>query len=174
MIETKIAGVFVEKRTIHRDLRGGFSEVWEPGSSEPLCQANLSTNHDAFTLRGMHFQAAPHEQGKLVTCVRGRAYDVALDLRPASPTYLQWHGEELAEDSGLILHVPKGCAHGFLTLEPQTSILYFTTAAYAPASGRTIRWDDPVADIRWPLPPGTMPVLNPRDAEAADYVPSEN
>lgn len=170
MTKTKIAGVLVEKRTIHRDLRGGFSELWEPASSEALSQANLSSNLEAFTLRGMHYQEAPHEQGKLVTCVSGQAYDVALDLRPASPTYLQWHGELLSENSGIVLHVPKGCAHGFLTLEPRTSVLYFTTAAYAPASGRTFRWDDPAASILWPLPPETSPVLNPRDAEAPNFI----
>jgi len=109
----------------------------------------------------MHYQAVPHAETKLVRCTRGAIWDVCLDLRPDSPTYRQWHAETLSEDNGLALVLPEGCAHGHLTLEPETEVFYMISAPYVAEAGRGVRWDDPVFGIAWPFDPV---VINERDA----------
>ena len=127
-------------------------------------QDNQSLSATKGTLRGLHFQSPPHAQDKLVRCGRGRLWDVAVDIRHGSPTFGRWHGEELSAGNGRQLLVPKGFLHGFVTLEPDTEILYKCTDVYAPACDGAVRWDDPDLAIDWPLQ--GAPVLSAKDAAA--------
>ena len=133
------------------------------GIAATFVQDNHSLSRPAHTLRGLHFQTPPHGQAKLVRCVRGRIFDVAVDLRRGSPTYGQWVGAELTADNGRQLFVPVGFAHGFLTLEPDTEVMYKCSALYAPAHDAGVRWDDPAIGIAWPLPAGVAPELSAKD-----------
>ena len=139
------------------DDRGFFSETWnaaawrEVGIDVSFVQDNHSLSRSRGTLRGLHFQAAPAAQAKLVRVTRGSAFDVAVDLRPGSPTYRQWAGVTLSAATWNQLFVPEGFAHGFLTLEDDTEVQYKASAAYAPAHDRAIRFDDPAIGIDWPL-----------------------
>jgi dTDP-4-dehydrorhamnose 3,5-epimerase len=160
--------------TRHGDHRGFFSETWNrprlaaAGIDLDFVQDNQSLSAARGTLRGLHFQSPPHAQDKLVRCGRGRLWDVAVDIRRGSPTYGQWHGEELSAENGRQLLVPKGFLHGFVTLEPDTEILYKCTDVYAPACDGAVRWNDPDLAIAWPadaLPDGA-PVLSGKDAAA--------
>ena len=128
-------------------------------------QACLGT-HNAGTLRGMHFQTSPFAEAKFVRCVRGAIFDVAVDLRPASKTYLQWIGETLSEENGLGLYIGPGLAHGFQTLREDTDVLYQITPAYTPGYAAGIRWDDPAFKISWPSP---TPFMSERDAAYPDW-----
>ena len=169
--ETKIPGVFVVGLQRLEDERGSFARSWcrrefaEHGLDDALVQCNISFNFKKGTLRGMHFQAAPHLEGKLVRCTRGALFDVALDLRPSSPAFLQWYGSELTPDNGRMLFIPKGCAHGFLTLADNTEIFYQMTEYYYPDGARGVRWNDPLFGIVWPAPVTTM---SPRDRDYPD------
>ncbi|MBC8081690.1 MAG: dTDP-4-dehydrorhamnose 3,5-epimerase [Hymenobacter sp.] len=146
----------VERRT---DERGFFARSWcedefaAHGISMPPLQANLSSNPLRGTLRGMHYQLAPHEETKLVRCTRGAIYDVIVDLRAESPTYGQWLGIELTADSFRMLFVPARFAHGFITLTDHTDVGYQVSAKYAPGAERGLRWNDPAIGIQWPLVP---------------------
>jgi dTDP-4-dehydrorhamnose 3,5-epimerase len=158
-IATEIGGAWIIDPTPHQDNRGRFFRTWcmqefqEHGLSFVPVQANMGLSTEKGTVRGMHFQAAPAVEAKLVRCTRGRMFDVVLDLRANSPTFLKWHGVELTPENGRMLLVPENCAHGYQTLEPNTEMSYMTTAFYAPASVRGARHDDPAFAIRWPLPP---------------------
>ena len=152
------------------DARGFFSESWNrarlqaAGLDLPdFVQDNHSFSRAAGTVRGLHFQAPPHAQGKLVRCGRGRIFDVAVDIRQGSPTYGAWHGEELSFENGRQLWIPAGFLHGFLTLEDDCEILYKCTAPYAPEADGAVRWDS--AGIAWPLA-GLAPILSEKDAKA--------
>ena len=164
---TKIPGCVVVRPERHVDDRGHFARTWDgavlaaAGLNGAVAQCSVSYNHERGTLRGMHYQAAPHEEAKLVRCTRGAVFDVCLDLRPRSPTFRQWHGETLTADDGAALYVPEGCAHGFLTLEDATEVFYTISAPYAPEAGRGVRYDDPAFGIDWP---GRVRVIHPRDA----------
>ena len=155
--ETNISGAWEVGLNPLGDDRGFFARAWcrEEFAAKvitaELSQANLSFSQQAGTVRGMHFQRVPHEEMKAVRCLRGKAFDVVLDLRPDSPTYCQWHGEELSADNCRMLVVPEGCAHGFQTLEDETEIFYLVSETYAPNSEDGVRWDDPAFDIKWPL-----------------------
>jgi len=129
-------------------------------------QTSLSCNPHVGTLRGMHFQAAPHAEAKLVRVTRGRVFDVALDLRPDSPTHKQWVAEELSADNLMALYIPEGVAHGFLTLEADTDVLYQIAPGYRPGHDAGVRWDDPAFGIAWPEPPQ---LISARDAGYPDY-----
>jgi dTDP-4-dehydrorhamnose 3,5-epimerase len=131
-------------------------------------QANVAWNARKGTLRGMHYQRAPHEEAKLVRCTRGAIFDVAIDLRPGSRTFKKWVGFELSEENRLIQYVPRGCAHGYLTLRDDTSVCYEVSQAYAPSHAAGVRWDDPAFSIRWPIAPTC---LAPRDAGYEDFDP---
>ena len=139
------------------DDRGFFSETWnavrlaEAGITTHFVQDNHSLSVEKGTLRGLHFQAPPSAQAKLVRVSRGSAFDVAVDLRPASPTYRQWQGVILSAAEWNQLLVPEGFAHGFLTLEPNTEVQYKASAPYDPAADRAIRFDDPAIGVEWPL-----------------------
>jgi dTDP-4-dehydrorhamnose 3,5-epimerase len=173
-LETKVDGAFLIEPEPIADERGLFARTWcreefeEHGLNPGLAQANVSFNHRKGTLRGMHYQAAPHQEAKLVRCTQGAVFDVALDLRPASPTYLAWFGAELDAGNRAMLYVPEGCAHGFLTLADATEVAYQMSAPYAPAAARGVRWDDPAFAIEWP---GEVLVINQRDASYPDVEP---
>lgn len=151
----------------HGDPRGWFTEVYSVpafaamGIHCTFVQDNHSLSVPAFTLRGLHFQAPPRAQDKLVRCVRGRIWDVTVDVRAGSPTFGQWVGAELSADNGHQLFVPVGFAHGFLTLEPDCEVAYKCSDTYAPDCDGGLRWD--TAGIEWPLPAGTAPELSDKD-----------
>ena len=164
---TPIPDCFVVRPERHADARGYFARTWAPdelaahGLSATVAQCSTSFSARRGTLRGMHFQADPHAEAKLVRCTRGGIWDVCLDLRPQSPTYRRWHAETLTEANGVALYIPEGCAHGHLTLEPDTEVFYMISAPYVAEAGRGVRWDDPAFGIDWPFAPT---VLNERDA----------
>jgi dTDP-4-dehydrorhamnose 3,5-epimerase len=126
----------------------------------------VSFNVRAGTLRGLHYQAAPHEEAKLVRCTRGRAFDVAVDLRPSSPTFRRWTSVVLSPDEHTALYLPRGCAHGFLTLEDATELVYQISPAFVADAARGVRWDDPAFGVRWPSAPT---VISERDASFDDF-----
>ena len=165
---TKLDGVMVLTPARHGDARGFFSESWnkarlaEAGLTPEFVQDNHSMSAAAGTLRGLHFQAPPHAQGKLVRAGRGRLWDVVVDIRRGAPTYGQHLGIELSFENGRQLWVPPGFAHGFVTLEPDTEICYKCTDYYAPAADGGIRWDS--CGIDWPL--AGDPILSGKDAAA--------
>lgn len=168
--------VLVEPRRFGDD-RGWFMETYkrsdfvEHGIPHDFPQDNHSRSAEVHTLRGLHYQLPPHAQGKLVRCPRGRLFDVAADLRQGSPSYGRWVAAELSAANGRMLWVPPGFAHGVLTLEPDSEIMYKVTAEYAPDHERAIRWDDPDLGIDWPA---TDPVLNERDASAPTLKEAEH
>ena len=153
---TKIAGVWLIEMERHEDERGWFARSWcaeefaARGLNSQLAQCSVSFNKKKGTLRGMHWQAAPHAEAKLVRCTRGAIYDVALDLRPDSQTYRRWFATELTADNGRALYIPEGCAHGFQTLADDSEVFYQIAGAYHATSSRGVRWDDPVFGITWP------------------------
>jgi dTDP-4-dehydrorhamnose 3,5-epimerase len=169
---TAIPGVVVVDIEPRGDERGAFARLHCPeefaAAGHPFvpAQTSLSRNPRAFTLRGMHHQPAPHAEVKLVRCVRGRIFDVAIDLRPGSPTHRQWTAAELSAADARALLVPEGVAHGFLTLEPDTDVLYQISPAYQPGHEAGVRWDDPAFGIEWPAAPA---LISPRDAGYPDY-----
>ena len=152
------------------DHRGFFAETYsrqnyiELGVDDEFVQDNHSLSRDVETLRGLHFQAPPHAQGKLVRCGRGAIFDVAVDIRRGSLTYGQWVGYELSADNGHQLYVPVGFAHGFVTLEPNSEIVYKCSDYYAPYTEGALRWDDSDIGINWPLK--GSPILSVKDAIA--------
>lgn len=153
------------------DERGWFSESYnckrfgELGIFGNFVQDNHSLSKPAGTLRGLHFQTPPHGQAKLVRCIAGAIYDVAVDVRRGSPTYGHYAGAELSAHNGLQLHIPVGFAHGFLTLLPDTEVVYKVTDYYAPDNDGGLRWDDPDIAIQWPMPPHLPPTLSGKDAK---------
>lgn len=170
--EAAIPGVFLVGIEPASDDRGFFARLQCPeefarhGLAFSPAQTSLSRNIAAGTLRGMHFQAAPMAETKLVRVVRGAAFDVVVDLRPHSPTFRRWVGYELSARNGQAMFIPEGIAHGFLTLEPDTDVLYQIAPAYTPGHDRGVRWDDPAFGIEWPRRPE---VISARDAAYADF-----
>lgn len=170
--ETAIAGVVVVDIAPRSDERGAFARLHCPddfaAAGHPFspAQTSLSRNPTALTLRGMHYQPAPHAETKLVRAVRGRIFDVAVDLRPQSPTHGRWTAAELSAENARALLIPEGVAHGFLTLEPDTDVLYQISPIYRPGHEAGVRWDDPAFGIDWPAAPA---LISPRDASYADY-----
>ncbi|MFQ6546498.1 dTDP-4-dehydrorhamnose 3,5-epimerase [Aestuariibius sp. 2305UL40-4] len=168
--KTALEGVLLLEPRRFGDVRGFFSESWnarvmaENGIEIAFVQDNHSLSAKAGTVRGLHYQAPPHAQAKLVRCGRGRLYDVAVDIRDGSPTFGHWVGYELSFENGLQLLVPEGFAHGFVTLEEDTEIVYKCSDFYAPESDRGIRWDDPEIGIDWPWTGEAL--LSDKDAAA--------
>jgi dTDP-4-dehydrorhamnose 3,5-epimerase len=168
---TRLAGLFLVTPDRFDDERGSFSRLWAAGDFSAagldvrIAQRSISTNRRAGTVRGMHWQAAPHEEVKLVRCPRGAVYDVAVDLRPGSPTWGEWEGFELSPANGAMLYIPAGFAHGFQALADDTEVEYQISAGYAPHAARGCRWDDPKVRVRWPLP---VTVISARDAGYPD------
>ena len=164
--ETPLPGAFVIEPERFEDERGFFARTWcrrefaERGLSTELAQCNTSFNTRQGTLRGMHFQVAPHAETKLVRCTRGAIYDVIIDLRPDSPAYRRWFAVELTAANLRQLYIPTGFAHGFQTLVDGSEVFYQISEFYHPDSVRGVRWDDPAFGIVWPLP---VSVISPRD-----------
>lgn len=172
--DTSIPGVKLITPQRFSDERGYFSSTWaantfaDAGLDTPMVQRNVSFNTHQHTLRGMHFQRDPHAEVKLVSCLVGAIYDVAIDLRPASPTYCRWVGAELSADAGSMLYIPAGFAHGYLTLTGDTLVEYLVSTYYAPQAAGGVRWDDPAFGIRWPAAPSC---INDRDNAYRDLQP---
>ncbi len=171
---TEIPGVAIVDLDKLLDERGFFARSFSTGEfadhGVPIeaAQCNVSVNRLRGTLRGMHYQAAPKPDPKLVRCTRGTMYDVAVDLRPESPMYCRWVGVELDAATHRALFIPAGCAHGFLTLTDDVEVLYVMGAAYDPALARGVRWDDPAFAIAWPCPPTA---ISERDRGYPDFAP---
>jgi dTDP-4-dehydrorhamnose 3,5-epimerase len=159
---TKLPGVMLIEATPQRDERGAFARVYCPeefksaGIAFQLVQISVSSNLKRHTLRGLHWQNPPYAEPKVVRAVRGRAYDVVVDLRPDSPAYRQWINVTLDADQKNAVFIPEGCAHGFMTLVDETDILYQMGIAYAPGQARGARWNDPAFAIDWPAAPAVM------------------
>lgn len=155
--QTFVAGVWVIDPSPLEDDRGRFFRAWcsrefaEQGISFLPVQANMGFSVRKATVRGMHFQEAPALEAKLVRCTRGSMFDVALDLRPDSPTYRKWFGSELSAENGRLMYVPERCAHGYQTMEDRTEMYYMTSQFYTPSAARGARFDDPAFNIQWPL-----------------------
>lgn len=169
---TSLDGVIILTPRRHGDHRGFFSESYsrkllhEQGVDIDFVQDNHSLSAVTGTIRGLHFQAPPHAQDKLVRCGRGALLDVAVDIRHGSPTYGKWTSVELSFENGRQLLVPRGFAHGFVTLLPDTEIVYKCSDYYAPETEGAIRWDDPGIGIQWELAPGSVPIISDKDAVA--------
>lgn len=171
-LETKLPGVFEIHIDSKPDERGFFARTWcqrefeSQGLNSKLVQCSLSFNRHRGTLRGMHYQAAPHAEAKLVRCNRGAIYDVVLDLRTNSPTFTDWLAVVLNAEKRNMIYVPEGCAHGFLTLENDCEITYQMSEFYDAESGRGVRWNDPAFQIKWPA---RVEVISDRDRTYPDF-----
>jgi len=158
IVETPIAGLSIVKTTPFQDARGAFArffcanELAAVLGGRQIVQINHSRTDAAGAVRGLHYQQPPHAEMKLIRCLKGRVWDVAVDLRRGSATFLRWHALELNPGNALMLVIPEGCAHGFQVLEPGSELLYLHTAAYAPAAEGGVRYDDPRLGVAWPLP----------------------
>jgi dTDP-4-dehydrorhamnose 3,5-epimerase len=164
---TPVEGVVVVEVEKIRDDRGFFARAWcrdefaQHGLTADWAQVNVGRSDRAGTLRGMHYQREPHAEAKLVRCTAGAVYDVALDLRPSSPSFRKWMGVELDAREHTMLYIPEGCAHGYQTLRDGSEIVYFTSCAYARDAATGVRWDDPAFGIQWPAP---VTVISSQDA----------
>jgi dTDP-4-dehydrorhamnose 3,5-epimerase len=171
-VETPLQGAYIVEPERFEDERGFFARTWcqrefaAHGLDSDLVQCNISFNHQKGTLRGMHFQVPPHAEAKLVRCTNGGIYDVIVDLRPASESYLQWMAVELTAENRKALYIPKGFAHGFQTLAEATEIFYQMSEFYAPDYARGFRWNDPLFKIDWPE---AITVISGRDQGYADF-----
>ena len=159
-IETPLPGAWVIEPEEIEDERGWFARTFdaeefrERGLNPDVVQCNSSFNHRAGTLRGMHYQAGAHGESKLVRCVRGTIFDVAVDMCPDSSTYRHWHGVKLSAENRLAFYIPAGLAHGFQTLEDDTEVHYLMGNPYVPEAAKGVRWDDPAFGIQWPVVEG--------------------
>jgi dTDP-4-dehydrorhamnose 3,5-epimerase len=173
-VSTPLPGAWVIELDRFSDERGWFARTYDAeefqrhGLDPVVAQCNASFTAARDTLRGMHYQAEPHGESKLVRCVRGAIFDVAVDLRPDSPTFCRWHGVRLAQDSDLAFYMPAGLAHGFQTLSDDCEVLYQMGHSYVPDAGRGVRWDDPAFAIEWPAPHGER-VMSERDRAYPDF-----
>lgn len=174
-LETKLAGVWLIEPELFRDARGAFrrtycsSEFAAHGMSSTAVQGNVSENPHDGTLRGFHFQAPPYGEAKTLMCFTGSLYDIVVDLRPASSTFLEWISVEISAIDRRMLHVPAGCANAWLTTAPDTSVHYYMSEAYRPEADRGFRFNDPAFDFRWPRLPA---VISERDASFPDFDPA--
>ena len=165
-IETPLKGAYIIELEPIEDERGFFArsfckeEFKRHGIEFEVAQCNISYNKKKGTLRGMHYQAPPHEEGKLVSCIKGAICDVIIDLRPDSPTYCKWFAVELTAKNYKMLYVPKGFAHGFQTLEDNTVVFYQMSEFYHPECARGVRWNDPAFGIEWPI---SNPIMSEKD-----------
>ena len=174
LCELAVAGAYVYEPERIEDERGFFARTFsaaefaERGLESGVAECSLAHNHTAGTLRGLHYQTSPYGETKLVRCTRGVVYDVVVDLRPDSPTCLRWDSVELTAENRLVLYVPAGCAHGYLTLADGAELLYQMSQAHVPEAAAGVRWDDPLFQIEWPATPR---VISPRDASHPDFQP---
>ena len=171
--ETPIPGAYLIDLEKRGDDRGFFARAFcekefaAHGLATRFVQVNNSLSAVKGTLRGMHYQRAPHQEAKVVGCIRGAIYDVVLDLRPDSPTYLRWAAAELTAENHRSLYIPEGCAHGFQTLMDGAEVLYLMSEFYAPGHAAGVRYDDPAFAIEWPLP---VACISDADRAWPDYV----
>ncbi len=172
LFETELKGAYLIEWEAIEDERGLFARTFcrqefaALGLNSDIVQANISRNRRRGTLRGMHYQVEPAAEAKLVQCVRGALFDVIIDLRPQSETYCRWVGVELGDHNRRLLYVPEGFAHGFQTLEDDTTVYYLMTEFYAPQYARGVRWNDPAFGIKWPLP---GPIISEKDSKLPDF-----
>lgn len=168
-----LPGAFVIEPDRHADVRGYFARTFcekefvDQGLEPRISQCSVSFNHRKGTLRGMHYQAAPFEEVKVVRCNRGAIYDVIIDLRPASPAFKKWFGVRLDEENGHMLYIPKGFAHGFQTLLDETEVFYQMSQVFSPQHSRGVRWNDPAFSIEWPE---DERIILERDQDYPDFV----
>lgn len=171
-IETTLRGAFVIEPYRIEDERGFFARTFcrrefeAHGLNSNLVQCSVSFNRKRSTLRGMHFQVAPHAETKLVRCTRGAIYDVIVDLRPDSRMFCRWFGIELSADNQLALYIPEGIAHGFQTLQDETEVFYQISESYSPECAGGVRWNDPAFAIQWPI---ANPVISARDQTHSEF-----
>lgn len=171
----ELEGAYVIRPEKREDDRGFFARGWcrreleAEGLVSDLAQANISLSRARGTIRGMHYQLPPAAEVKLIRCTRGAVYDVIVDLRPDSPTYLRWCGVELAEDNYCMMYVPEGFAHGFQALTDNAEVFYLVSEFYTPGQERGLRFDDPAIRIEWPTP---VTVISEKDRSWPDYVPA--
>jgi dTDP-4-dehydrorhamnose 3,5-epimerase len=169
---TEVEGAMIVEWEGHTDSRGYFArnfceeEFTRAGIPMRVVQTNISRNPHIHTLRGLHYQQDAYAEAKLVQCVHGRIFDVAVDLRPQSPSYCKAVTVELSPNANRTLYIPRGCAHGFITLEPDTDIVYLMDASFAAGMGRGVRWNDPLFAIAWPAHPVE---ISERDATYPDH-----
>ena len=170
--ETKLKGLFIIDLEKFEDDRGFFARSWDQHEfrqhalNPKLVQCNVSFNRKKGTLRGMHYQSKPYEEDKLVRCTKGKIYDVIIDLRPTSKTYLQWLGIELSENNHKSLFIPEGFAHGFQTLDDNTEIFYQMSQYYNPKYSKGIMWNDKYFNIKWPI---ENPIISEKDLGYASF-----
>jgi dTDP-4-dehydrorhamnose 3,5-epimerase len=178
--ETPLPGAWMVELEPVADERGHFARTFDAdeftarGLEASVAQANTSYNHRAGTLRGLHLQADPHGEPKLVRCTRGAVFDVIVDLRAERETHRGWYGLELSAENGRMLFIPTGIAHGFQTLLDASEVHYQMGARYVPAASTGVRFDDPAFAIDWPQPPGRGRVISERDLSYPDYEPAAN
>ena len=172
-IRAELDGLWIIELQKHADERGHFARTWcdkafqENGLNPRLVQCSTSFNLKRGTLRGMHLQAAPHEEAKLIRCTRGAVYDVALDLRPTSRTFKRWMAVELHAAGNRMLYIPEGFAHGFQTLEDESEVFYQMSEYFHPESARGYRWNDPAFGIKWPQ--ADQRIISARDASYPNF-----
>jgi dTDP-4-dehydrorhamnose 3,5-epimerase len=173
--ETTLPGLWLIEPEPVADERGHFARAWcardlaAQGLESAFVQSSVSYNRRRGTLRGLHYQAPPHGEAKLVRCIQGAIFDVAADLRPGSPTEGRWYGVELSAANGRTLYVPAGCAHGFQSLTDDAEVLYHMTVEYRAEGAGGVRWDDPTLGISWPI---ADPILSARDRALPAFAPS--
>lgn len=170
--ETKLPGAYLIEVQKIEDHRGFFGRAWcskefeAHGLNPKIVQINTSQSKKKGTIRGMHFQAAPYGEAKFIRCTKGRIYDVIIDLRPESPTFMQWVGNELSEDNCKMVYAPEYFAHGFVSLEDNCEVYYPVTEFYTPKAERGIRWNDPAFKIDWPIP---IEIFTEKDMAHPDF-----
>jgi dTDP-4-dehydrorhamnose 3,5-epimerase len=171
--ETALKGAFIIEPERIEDERGFFARTFcrrefeARGLNPDLVQCSISFNHQRATLRGMHYQSAPHAEAKLVRCTRGAIYDVIIDLRPQSPTFRRWVAVDISAENHLMVYVPEGFAHGFQTLQDETEVSYHISEFYSPERARGVRWNDPAFAIGWPI---ADPVISVRDQTHPEFI----
>ena len=169
IVPTALRGVMIAETVVRCDDRGSFARLFCSSELAPalgarqVMQINFSQTRQSGAVRGLHFQHRPRTETKLVRCLKGKVWDVAVDLRARSPTFLQWHAEELTQDNFRMMIVPEGCAHGYQTLAPECELLYLHTEAYSPEHEHGVAWNDPRLRISWPLPLPQTGGLSDRD-----------
>jgi dTDP-4-dehydrorhamnose 3,5-epimerase len=172
--EQKIPGVWLIEAELFGDNRGIFyrhfcRNIFKGQGLEPgIAQTNIAKNYTAHTLRGFHYQVKPYEEHKTVSCIQGAIYDIIVDLRPESPTFLKWIPVELSSDMPVSVHIPAGCANAYITLKDNSAVLYYISEFYAPDSYRGFRYNDPLFKFKWPAEPV---VISERDLNYADFDP---
>ncbi len=172
--ELEIKGAYILELEPINDNRGFFARKFckkelkeKIGINFEICQANVSYNKKKGTIRGLHYQKSPYEETKIISCVKGKIFDVVLDLRENSPTYLQWYGVELSENNFKMLIIPKGCAHGFQSLEDDTILNYFVDQYFTPSADSGYKYNDPAFNIKWPI--NNTIIISDKDLNAKDF-----